>query len=89
MRLKTKTFSSRNSIVLAAPALVLSYFGVYVSVANRIMNMRKSMIVHEIAIKKMSFTSFFFTADRCGSIMLVAFMCSGNQYKIAIILPEL
>ena len=74
IRLNINTFSSRSKIVLAAPEVVLSYFGVYVSVASRIIKMRKSITVHDRAIIRISFKSLFFTADRLGKTILIEFM---------------
>jgi len=78
IRLKTKTFSSRSKMVLGAPALVLSYFGVQVSVANRIIKIRKSMNVHDTAMTRISFGSFFFTAERFGNTIL----CGSCFFKL-------
>lgn len=74
IKLNTKTFSSRSKMALKEPALVDSYFGVYVSVANRIIKIRKSMIVHATAMVRMRFSSFFFTAERLGKTIWVGFM---------------
>ena len=60
IKLKMKTFNSRSKMVLTAPALVLSYFGVYVSVENRIIKMRKSMTVQHMAMVRIRRNSFFF-----------------------------
>ena len=81
IRLNIKTLSSLSRIALKLPVLVVSYFGVYVSVEKRIMKIIKSIIVHDMAMVKMSFTSFFFTAERLGSTILVGFIflncCNG------------
>lgn len=66
------------------PALVFSYFGVYVSVANLIIKMIKSMIVQEIAMVKISFNALFLRTDRFGSIISVVFMIANKWISFAV-----